>query len=203
MSLLMKLMGKRLLGTVEIKFYSRNEASVEYESETTDETQIAGDLVQLFALYYSKTLCDLGRGKPAEALIAVINAAKEDVLTKIDSEPVSLLNSETTLTKPKPTGVTKVHTGELYGQSEQRFINTHSTRVEQGYYAPLSAIIFLEYLIRALPTGLLKFLFVSLAGMHKYYRESGDYSSLRNISRAPDFGFATARGIFERKAQEP
>jgi|SRR5882724_3041052 len=107
MSFLMKLMGKRLIGTVEIKFYSRIEASVEYKTEATDETQIAGDLVQL------------------------------------------------------------------------------------------------EYLIRALPKGLLKFLFVSLAGMDKYYRESGDYSSVRNIRRAPDFGFATAREIFERKAQEP
>lgn len=203
MSLLMKLMGKKLLGPVEIKFYTRNEASVEYKTETTDEEQIAGDLVQLFALYYSKTLCDLGRGKPGEALIAAIHAAIEDVLMKIDSDSVSVLMSGIALMEPKPTVGTKTYTGELYGQSEQRFINTHSTRVEQDYYAPLSAIIFLEYLVRALPEGLLKFLFVSLAGMHKYYRESGDYSSMRNISRAPDFGFATARGIFERKAQEP
>ncbi len=95
MSLLMKLMGKKLLGTVEIKFYSRNEASVEYKIETTDAEQIAGDLVQLFALYYSKTLCDLGRGKPAEALMATLHAAIEDVLMKIDSEPVSVLMSDT------------------------------------------------------------------------------------------------------------
>jgi hypothetical protein len=101
MSFFMNLMGKKLLGTVEVRFYGENKSSVEYKTEATDKNQIENDLVQLFALYYSKTLSDLGRGEPADSLITYIQTAIKQVLSELDNNRVSIIGSEAKLQKPR------------------------------------------------------------------------------------------------------
>lgn len=76
------LIGQKLLGTVTIKFYGEDETSVEYETGVLDKEQKESDLMQLFALYYSKMLYNLNRGENTDNLIAYIEQAAEKAMSK-------------------------------------------------------------------------------------------------------------------------
>lgn len=190
------LMGQKLLGTATIKFYGEDEASVEYETEVSDKEQKEGDLMQLFALYYAKMLYNLNRGEHADQLIIYIQKAVESIMSKDGVNRASILASGQKLVDPKTNGVTKKYSGELYEKSNQtRIVQTHMDMVGEGYYAPVSTVMFLQYLIKNLSEGPLMFLVLVLGGMNKYYREVGDYSNMRSIIEAPNYGFNVATQI--------
>ena len=67
--------------------------------------------------------------------------------------------------------------------------------VGEGYYAPVSTVMFLQYLVKNLSEGTLMFLMLVLGGINKYYREVGDYSNMRSIVEAPNHGFTVATQI--------
>lgn len=199
MGIFSNLMGQKLLGTVTIKFYGEDEASVNYETEVSDKELKESDLMQLFALYYAKMLYNLNRGEHADQLIVYIQKAVESVMGKDGVSRVSILATGQKLVKPKTNGVTKKYSGELYEKSNQtRIVQTHMDAVGEGYYAPVSTVMFLQYLVNNLSEGLLVFLVLVLGGMNKYYREIGDYSSIRSIIEAPNYGFNVASQILSK-----
>jgi hypothetical protein len=196
MGLFSNLMGKKLLGIVTINFYGENEASVEYKTEVLDKEQKESDLMQLFTLYYSKMLYNLNRGQHADQLIVYIQKAVESVMNKEGVAQVSILASGQRLVDPKICGVTKKYSGELYEKSNQtRIIQTHMDAVGEGYYAPVSTVMFLQYLIENFSEKPLIFLVLVLGGMNKYYKEVGDYSNMRSIIEAPNYGLNIATQI--------
>jgi len=190
------LMSQELLGATIIKFYSENKASVEYKTEVSDKKQKESDLIQLFALYYAKMLYNLNRGEHADQLIIYVRKAVKSVMSEKGISRVSILASEQKLVKSKTNGVTKEYSGELYEKSNQtRIIQTHIDIGEEKYYAPISTMMFLQYLINNLPDELLIFLILILGGMNKYYQDGGDYSNIRSIIEAPNYGFNFATRI--------
>jgi len=94
------LMGQKLIGTLKIKFYGEDKASVEYETDALDKEQRESDLIQLFALYYTKMLFNLNRGQGADQLIIYIQKAVESVVSDKGIRRESLLVSEQKLVKP-------------------------------------------------------------------------------------------------------
>lgn len=225
MGLFSSLMGEnKLVGTVRIKFYGEDEASIEYVTDVSDQMQKEMDMIQVLALYYAKMLFNLNHGEHADNLIIYIEQASEKAMTKdlvgssIESrlhkevendlpeewnklhnaskktvERENILSSEQKLVEPKMIGVTKTYSGELHEKSNQtRIIQTHMDTVGEGYYAPISTIMFFQYLIKNLSGSSLVFLILSLRGMNKYYREQGDYADMKSLIAAPNFGFSMA-----------
>lgn len=201
MGLFSNLMGQKLLGIATIKFYGEDEASVEYKTEVSDEMQKYTDLTVLFALYYAKILYSLNRGEHADNLIGYVQTAVEDVVDgDLFVRRPSILLEEHKLVEPKTTGITKKYSGELFEKSNKTLIvETHMDMVGEGYYAPVSTIMFLQYLINNLPDGDLTGLLFVLGGMNKYYREVGDYSEMRSLTEAPNYGFNVASQIFSKR----
>lgn len=198
MGLFSNLMGWKLLGTATIKFYSEDEASVEYETKISDKVRKDHDLIQLFTLYYAKMLYNLNRGVDALYLIVCIQIAVKSVIGKDGVSRASILAKGKKLVKPKTGGITKKYSGELFEKSDQtRIIHTLMNWGGEGYYAPISTEMFLQYLINNLPETYLLYLVFVLMGMNKYYREGGDYSKVRSIIEAPNYGFNFASQVLK------
>ena len=190
------LTGQKLVGTVKIKFYGEDEASIEYETDVSDKEQKEMDMIQVFALYYAKMLFNLNRGEHADSLIGYIQKAVSEVMPEDGFKRPSILASGQKLVEPKGNGATKVYSGELFEKSNKtRIIQTHMDMVGEGYYAPISTVMFLQWLIKNLSDGSLVFLTLSLGGMNKYYREQGNYSDMKSLIAAPNFGFSLAGKI--------
>lgn len=189
-------LGQKLIGTIEIKFYGEEEASVQYNTQVTDNNQIEKDLMQLFTLYYARTLHDLGHSGEADALIAYIDTAIEEVLKESDNKRLSILGTGIKLVEIKDSPVKKLWSGQLLEKSKNRFIITHSTRVGEGYYAPVSTIMFFQYLVNNLSLPVLQFLLVSVGGINKYYREVDGYWKMASINEAPSYGIKLAMQFF-------
>lgn len=196
---------RKLVGILTIKFYNENEASIEYETKISDEEQKNFDLMQLFALYYAKMLYNLNRGEHADQLIIWIQTAIESIMTKSTTKDsiASRINilatgpTELKLVEPKASKHTKKYSAKLFEKSNQtRFITTHMSIGGELYYAPVSTIMFLQYLIDNLPEELLAFLVLVLSGMHKYYKEIDDYYEILSIIEAPNYGFNFALQVF-------
>lgn len=108
----------------------------------------------------------------------------------------NILSSEQKLVEPKTSGITKKYSGKLYEKPDQtRIIQTHIDLVGEGYYIPISTIMFFQYLINNLSDNSLIFLSLITRGMNKYYREVGDYSNMRSIIEAPNYRFNMATQI--------
>src|SRR3989344_4468373 len=191
------LTGQKLLATVKIKFYGEDEVSIEYETDVSDQEQKEMDMIQVFALYYAKMLYNLNRGEISDNLISYIKKGTSDLI--IPGEGLkrhNILASGQKLVEPKGNGATKVYSGELFEKSNKtRIIQTHMDVVGEGYYAPISTVMFLQWLIKNLSDRSLVFLALSLGGMNKYYREQGDYADIRSIIAAPNSGFFLARQL--------
>lgn len=185
-----------LLGKVTVKFYGKQAASVEYETTVSDEEQKETDLLMLFALYYAKMLYNLNRGEPADRLICYVQEAVEDVMGEDGINRAKILASGLELVEPRGEGITKMYSGELFGKPDQtRIIQTYMNAGGEEYYAPASVVIFLQYLIFNLPEGLLVFLASVLRGMDEYFSAVGDYSKMRSINKAPNYGINYANQI--------
>ena len=198
MGFLQKIFGQKLVGTVAIKFYGEDEASVEYETEITDKVRREADLMHLFTLYYSKMLFNLNRGETADQLIVYIQTAVENTMGEGEINRGGILAYPKKLVAPKTSGVSKKYSGELYEESDRtRIILTHISWGGEGYYIPVSTVMCLQYLINNLTENSLMFLFVMLSGMNKYYREIGDYSKIRSIMEAPTYGYNYAVQILK------
>lgn len=190
------LMGQKLLGMATINFYGEDQASVEYDTEISDVEQKDSDLVQLFTLYYAKMLYNLNRGEHADRLIAYIQNSVENVMGKGGVSRANILAIGQKLVEPKTSGITKKYSGGLYEKPDHtRIAQTHMDAVGEGYYIPVSTVMFLQYLINNLPDGLLVFLVLTLGSMNKYYREVGDYSNIQSLVEAPNYGFNLASQI--------
>src|SRR3989344_7297859 len=197
MGFLNNLMGQKLIATVRIKFYGEDDASIEYETDVSGQEQKEMDMIQVFALYYSKMLYNLNRGEIADNLVLYIKKATSNLIVQGEElKRPSILSSGQKLVKPKEIGAIKVYSGELFEKSNKtRIIQTHMDMVGEGYYAPISTVMFLQWLIKNLSDGSLVFLTLSLGGMNKYYREEGDYADMKSLIAAPNFGFALAGKI--------
>jgi len=170
------LMGQKLIGTLKIKFYGEDKASVEYETDALDKEQRESDLIQLFALYYAKMLFNLNRGQGADQLIIYIQKAVESVVSDKGIRRESLLVSEQKLVKPKNNDITKNYSGEFYEKSDnERMVQIKMDLVGEDYYMPISTVMFLQFLVNNLSESTLMFLVLTIGGMNKYYRETGEY----------------------------
>ncbi|MBI1833900.1 MAG: hypothetical protein HYR90_03660 [Candidatus Andersenbacteria bacterium] len=187
------------IGAVIIQFYGEDKASVEYMSEAMANASRESDLVQMFTLYYAKMLFNLGRGEPADALVKHITTAGVSVFNDGSPKRANVLSSGQELVKSGFGSVTKTYAGELYEKSDgTRVIQTQMDTVGEGYYAPVSTVMFFQYLAKSLSDTALLFLVTSIAGMTKYYREVGDYSKLQSIFEAPKYGVDTAIRILTK-----
>jgi hypothetical protein len=193
MGLFSRLTGQKLIGTVTIKFYGENEASVEYETEVLDKEQKENDLILLFALYYAKMLYNLDRGEAADQLKSYIQESVQRVLNKKGVNKTRILVAGQKLVEARASGFTMTYSGELHETSNKsRFIQTQMGWGNENYYSSVSTFMFLQYLIDNLPEELLMHLFLALDGMHKYYQEIGDYSKIPSIIEATNYGFNVA-----------
>ena len=199
---------KKLVGTIKIKFYGEDKASVTYKTDITDPEFIDHSKIELFAMYYAKMLYNLGRGEHADLLIEYIQKATDGSIKRAFVEnkktgELGIVKSE--IKRPHILGTvqklvdselgqeTKTYTGELYQKSDGSLtIQTHIDWGGEGYYIPASVTIFLQYLINSLTEIMLAYLMVILIFMNKYYREMGSYSDIRSIIDAPTFGFNSA-----------
>jgi len=198
MSFISNLMGQRLIGTATICFYGKEEGSVEYKTKISDNEQKENDLLQLFALYYARILFNLNRGIHADTLIDSVQKTIESIFSKEVLHRDNILSSGNNLVESKTDGVTKRFAGELYQKSDKsRIVQTHMSSKNNSYYAPISVLIFLQYLINHLPEGTLIFLLFVLGGMHRYYQEVSDYSKMRSQLDAPQYGFNIAMEIMK------
>jgi len=199
MGFLNNLMGQKLVGTVRVKFYAEDEASVEYETDVSDQEQKEMDMIQGFALYYAKMLFNLNRGEYSDALIDYIQKAVSEIISDDGLKrpsilaSASFLASEQKLVEPKGSDAIKIYSGELFEKSNKtRIIQTHMGVAGENYYAPMSTVMFLQWLVKNLSDGSLGFLTLSLGGMDKYYREQGDYADMKSLIAAPNFGISMA-----------
>src|SRR3989344_1952805 len=197
MSVFSNILGEtKLVATIKIKFYGEDEVSVEYETDVLGQEQKEMDMTQIFTLYYAKMLYNLNRGEHSDALISYVQKAVSEIMPEDGFKRPSILASGQKLVEPKGSGATKVYSGELFEKSNKtRIIQTHMDVVGEGYYAPTSTVMFLQWLIKNLSDGSLVFLTLSLGGMNKYYREEGDYADMKSLIAAPNFGFALAGKI--------
>ena len=200
MSVFSNILGEtKLVATIKIKFYGEDEVSVEYETDVLGQEQKEMDITQIFTLYYAKMLYNLNRGEHSDALISYVQKAVSEIMPEDGFKRPSILASGQKLVEPKGSGATKVYSGELFEKSNKtRIIQTHMDVVGEGYYAPISTVMFLQWLIKNLSDRSLVFLALSLGGMNKYYREQGDYADIRSIIAAPNSGFSLARQILSR-----
>lgn len=197
------LTGQKLIGTAKICFYGEDKASVEYKTDVSDQEQREADLMQLFALYYSKILFNLNKGEIADGLILymqkanakIINASEDNIMRE------NILSTGQELVETKVNDATKKYQGELFEKANgMRIVQTHMDMVGEGYYAPTSVIMFFQYLIKNLSENHLRFLLFVLAGINGYYSEIGDYSNIKSLSEAPSHGFNFGMKIISGKA---
>jgi|SRR3989344_4587110 len=196
------LMGQKSLGTVTVRFYGEDNASVEYKTEVLDNQQKEVDLIQLFALYYAKMLYNLNRGQSADGLIVYIQKAIGNIINESDGgvSRENILSSNQKLVGLRADGTTKEYSGELFEKPDKmRIVQTHIGIGGEGYYAPTSTIMFFQYLINNLSENYLRFLVLVLSGMNGYYSNSGDYSNMQSINDAPSHGFSFATKILGNK----
>ena len=126
----------------------------------------------------------------------LLNASKKS------ADRANILSSEQKLIEPKANGITKKYSGELYEKSNQtRIVQTHMDTVGEGYYAPISTIMFFQYLINNLSESSLVFLSLIIRGMNQYYGKAGDYSNMRSIIEAPNYGFSVATQILQKSRE--
>ena len=184
----------KLVATVRIKFYGEDEASVEYTTDVSDQEQKEMDMIQVFALYYSKMLYNLNRGEIADNLVLYIKKATSDLIVQGEGlKRPSISSSGQKLVEPKESGSTKTYSGELFEKSNKtRIIQTHMDIVGEGYYAPISTVLFLQWLIKNLSDGSLVFLVLSVNGMNEYYQKVGNYADMKSLVAAPNYGFSVA-----------
>ena len=195
------LMGQKLLGTVIIKFYSKNEASLEYETEILNKEQKEMDLIQLFTLYYAKMLFNLNGLSGYVNTEWVISGIQKTIENKKDEEWLSRVNnlvlgsfsSGQKLVERRTEGIIKKYSGELYEKSNNtRIIQTHMNAGEENYYTTESIFMFLQYLNNNLSEKNLIFLTLVVGGMNEYYKKFGTYDNMRSIIEVPNYGFMVA-----------
>ena len=169
MGFLSNLMGQKLVGTVKVRFYTEDEASVEYETDVSDQEQKEMDMNQVFALYYAKMLYNMNRGEYSDALIDYIQKAVSEIISDYGLNGLgrpsilaseSFLASEQKLVEPKRGDAIKIYSGELFEKSNKtRIIQTHMSVAGENYYMPMSTVMFLQWLVKNLSDGSLVFVF--------------------------------------------
>src|SRR3989338_8920366 len=194
MSVFSNILGEtKLVATIKIKFYGEDEVSVEYETDVLGQEQKEMDMTQIFTLYYAKMLYNLNRGEHSDALISYVQKAVSKVMPEDGFKRPSILASGQKLVEPKVSGAMKVYSGELFEKSNKtRIIQTHMDMVGEGYYAPISTVMFLQWLIKNLSDGSLVFLVLSVNGMNEFYQKVGDYADMKSLVAAPNYGFSVA-----------
>lgn len=211
---------KKFIGTVKIKFYGEDKASVNYETDITFQKFIDHGKIELFAMYYAKMLYNIGKGEHADLLIEYIQKATDESVKQVFVEnkktgelgivkskikrPFILGTGQKLINDKQEQGTktysgtlwTKTYSGTLYEKSNGSLVvKTNMDWGGEGYYAPASVTMFLQYLINSLPEILLVYLMVILNFMNKYYQETGNYSDIHSIVNAPIFGLDSAAQI--------
>ena len=120
---------KKLIGTVKIKFYGENKALVTYETDVIDPEFVAYSKIELFAMYYAKTLYNLGKSQHSELLIEYIQKAIDQTIknafvenketgelgiVRSEIKRPNILGSDQELVDSELGKETKTYTGELY-----------------------------------------------------------------------------------------
>ena len=203
---------KKLIGTVEIKFYGEDKASVNYKTDITDPEFIEHGKIELFVMYYAKMLYNLGKGQHSESFIEYVQKASDDTIknaivgkkgergnleslgiVKSEVKRPNILGTDQKLVDSETDNGGKSYIGKLYQKSDgSLIIQTDMGWGGEGYYIPVSVTMFLQYLINSLSEAMLAYLMVIINFMNKYYREIGSYSDIRSIIDAPNFGLDSA-----------
>jgi hypothetical protein len=204
MGLLSTLSGRKLVGTVRIRFYSENDVSVEYKTSESDHDKRVQDVIKLFSLYYSKMLYNLNRCQAADSLIEDVEKVANSFIRETERKKIHIDTRGRKLIPRQDGSVVKEYTGELYSKSsDTATIQTHMSFGEEELYSPASTLVFLKYLTEVLAWESLLTLGMILRGMNNYYNNIGHYSEVRSILAASDYGYIvvanTARMLLQNK----
>lgn len=230
---------KKLIGSIEIRLYGEDVARVSYKSDITDRETTEQNKMNLFVMYFSKILFNLGKRREADKLIedmhqTSIETLKGAIAKNENDGSVAIIKSgikRLNLLKDSPklvdnenakeidkfmkkivfnapegeklqgtaTNNIKLYKGELYGKSdESKIIQTSMSKGEEELYAPLSVMVFFQYLINNLSVETLSYLMSVLQFMREYYKEVGDYTDIASITKASDYGFERANDFFNQ-----
>lgn len=142
-------------------------------------------------------LFNLDKGNYADQLIYYIQEVASRIVDDKGLHKPDILSTGQKLVKTNDDGITRSYKGELYEKTnKERYIKTHMDWGGENYYSPISTIMFLQYLIRALSNNYLTLLAFVIGGMNKYYTQN-DYSKLISLVDAPVYGFKLAQEFFE------
>src|SRR3989339_342878 len=84
----------------------------------------------------------------------------------------------------------KKYEAEFFEKSQDiRYIKTSMSSGEETYYAPLSVVVFIQYIINNLAFENLAYFIIVLASANKFYKEIGDYSNIQSTTEAPKYAF--------------
>lgn len=182
-------MNKNLIGAVKIKFYDQDTASVEYETNCNDKEKIEEDLMDLFTLFYAKILFNLGKSKTADSLIQYVQNAYNDVIKEDQLIRASILGSKLMLVQPINTTVIKNCVVDYFKNRDGlTAVSIKLDLIGEGYYAPTSAIILLQYIINFLQPKLLILFMYELRAMNDYYKRINYYTE-EGLNGAPSYAY--------------
>lgn len=182
-------MNQNFIGTVKIKFYDQDTASVEYKANCDDKGKIEEDLIDLFTLFYAKVLFNLGKSKIADSLIQYVQNAYNDVIKKDQLKRASILGSKLALVQPINTTAIKNCVVDYFKNRDGlTAVSIQLDLIGEGYYAPTSVIILLQYIINFLKPKLLTLFMYELRAMNDYYKRINYYTE-EGLNGAPSYAY--------------
>lgn len=202
------LMHKSYLLKVKINFrnlYGPDNYDVEYETTKFIPNPTNRDLIQLFSLYYSKTLYNMAQVPNCGVLIKIMKDVttndfrerKNKLTEHINNRAIELDKPE--LLKELKT-MEKEYGGKLHGdlnKIEQRYITTDIAWGAENYYLPLSVLVFLSDLMNKMEINDTASLCTCVQGINDYFDKNG-YSKLSSVNESVMFGLEQA-GLIDKK----
>lgn len=182
--------GKKLVAEVLINFFGKNIATINYISKNEIEDS-EHEKILLFSLYYAKILYNLGEGENSRLLIEDIENCIKKIFDFKKRKPIrsNILNEKIVLAKSREGKPEKVYSARMIQKpNDEYFVDTKMSWGGENYYAPISVMILLQYLINTLSENYLSALIALIMGMNDYYHRD-DCFSITSLIEAPEYGF--------------
>ena len=178
------------ISKVKIKFYDQDTSSVEFEARNDDRELIEEELMDIFCLFYAKILFNLDKGKIADSLIEYTKKAYNDVIHGEELVRASILGSKLKLIEPISEPVIKNCVINYFKNPKGKTVVSIELDPDgEGYYAPTSTIILLQYIIFFLSTKLLILFMYEIRIMNDYYKTHNYYTE-EGLNKAPSQAYA-------------
>ncbi|HET9870782.1 MAG TPA: hypothetical protein VFR02_09850 [bacterium] len=189
----------RTLGVARVAFAERFSAYVDYRTEEADPLSRERDAIQLFILTLVKLLLLLGGNKQAPMLLEYLQKAMGDTVTpKGLQRPLILGKGQELLAEP-PEAPKKDITLALKQEEEARLAVLEIPPGEEGLYYPVTAVFFLQYLLKTLSEPSLFYLMLVMGGLMEYYEKIGKTTDLAALTAGPAYAFSTASRYIEEE----